>query len=535
MELRGYNLSFFFFSSRRRHTRSTRDWSSDVCSSDLRGNLTGRTRAAQRQRVHAPPCHGGQVPRPLALPPPADLTRVGGGVRGTSSQRDMPCRRRAATTSTRAAGPPRASHGHGIVDRHHRNPQAGKLKGCLEPRCRLQRAHTHWPSHSSPITTGLASGRESADAMQGMPIPPDPAMAEAANPETRLATRPISNLKPAHRPLALPVSLVRTVALRCPAVVGRVPARQVPAVHASWPLAAPRFDRSSKLPSLHCDRPRCRPWLAGCHRRGLLLLAHVRPCSFAFAATWAPAGERTGASIRLRHVGLRCCGRRGRRQARWPFLSELGPIPLWPLGLAADSSPAATGGERRPRTPAGDDGDGWGRAGGKVGGGYSSPPRRQPPAPPRLPGRSSRTSTSFARCRAQRPLHTTARSAYPAAGCSSPRASHFCAVRASPDSKRASCAMEFIPTSVKQSFMHAVRVHADSASTGRDKCIQLDGSGRCLDQSALTNLLTNKPRWRKHGRPSPASEATWNTQHNKASSVRRTPGHAKPRREGRSF
>src|SRR5204863_1326291 len=28
---------FFFFSSRRRHTRSLRDWSSDVCSSDLEG------------------------------------------------------------------------------------------------------------------------------------------------------------------------------------------------------------------------------------------------------------------------------------------------------------------------------------------------------------------------------------------------------------------------------------------------------------------------------------------------------------------
>src|SRR5699024_11281881 len=27
-----------FFSSRRRHTRSKRDWSSDVCSSDLTGN-----------------------------------------------------------------------------------------------------------------------------------------------------------------------------------------------------------------------------------------------------------------------------------------------------------------------------------------------------------------------------------------------------------------------------------------------------------------------------------------------------------------
>src|SRR5699024_12069199 len=33
-----YSTSFvfsFFFSSRRRHTRSKRDWSSDVCSSDL--------------------------------------------------------------------------------------------------------------------------------------------------------------------------------------------------------------------------------------------------------------------------------------------------------------------------------------------------------------------------------------------------------------------------------------------------------------------------------------------------------------------
>src|SRR2546429_5156078 len=28
-------ISFFFFSSRRRHTRCSRDWSSDVCSSDL--------------------------------------------------------------------------------------------------------------------------------------------------------------------------------------------------------------------------------------------------------------------------------------------------------------------------------------------------------------------------------------------------------------------------------------------------------------------------------------------------------------------
>src|SRR3989449_4915486 len=32
-------LCFFFFSSRRRHTRCSRDWSSDVCSSDLLGNV----------------------------------------------------------------------------------------------------------------------------------------------------------------------------------------------------------------------------------------------------------------------------------------------------------------------------------------------------------------------------------------------------------------------------------------------------------------------------------------------------------------
>src|SRR5256884_3580716 len=32
----------FFFSSRRRHTRCSRDWSSDVCSSDLLSNHGGR-------------------------------------------------------------------------------------------------------------------------------------------------------------------------------------------------------------------------------------------------------------------------------------------------------------------------------------------------------------------------------------------------------------------------------------------------------------------------------------------------------------
>src|SRR6266480_3138814 len=45
---------FFFFSSRRRHTRLTCDWSSDVCSSDL-GELQGEVRG-HRVLAH-PPAH----------------------------------------------------------------------------------------------------------------------------------------------------------------------------------------------------------------------------------------------------------------------------------------------------------------------------------------------------------------------------------------------------------------------------------------------------------------------------------------------
>src|SRR5690606_40020763 len=41
---------FFFFSSRRRHTRFSRDWSSDVCSSDLNLNQYG---------IRAEAFHGG--------------------------------------------------------------------------------------------------------------------------------------------------------------------------------------------------------------------------------------------------------------------------------------------------------------------------------------------------------------------------------------------------------------------------------------------------------------------------------------------
>src|SRR5699024_12540108 len=60
-------LFFFFFSSRRRHTRSKRDWSSDVCSSDLDvgrgGHGRGGLRRGDRGRHDRDPLGGcGQGP-----------------------------------------------------------------------------------------------------------------------------------------------------------------------------------------------------------------------------------------------------------------------------------------------------------------------------------------------------------------------------------------------------------------------------------------------------------------------------------------
>src|SRR5699024_12104422 len=56
---------FFFFSSRRRHTRSKRDWSSDVCSSDLHRRPTdllagpgNRSGALNRIHDHRPKTTG---------------------------------------------------------------------------------------------------------------------------------------------------------------------------------------------------------------------------------------------------------------------------------------------------------------------------------------------------------------------------------------------------------------------------------------------------------------------------------------------
>src|SRR5687768_18429461 len=64
----------FFFSSRRRHTRCSRDWSSDVCSSDL-GNGTESGRLVIGKTVNGKGV-GGDVQSPIQVP---------GGVRGGSN------------------------------------------------------------------------------------------------------------------------------------------------------------------------------------------------------------------------------------------------------------------------------------------------------------------------------------------------------------------------------------------------------------------------------------------------------------------
>src|SRR5438105_6513837 len=72
------SASCFFFSSRRRHTRSTRDWSSDVCSSDLIFPpviIRVRTESGWREETHV----DGGVTLPFFIAPaPEDLPQFAG-------------------------------------------------------------------------------------------------------------------------------------------------------------------------------------------------------------------------------------------------------------------------------------------------------------------------------------------------------------------------------------------------------------------------------------------------------------------------
>src|SRR5690606_40819326 len=55
----------FFFSSRRRHTRFSRDWSSDVCSSDLPEGRRRRSCCCSPRSSALPPLREGSLPEGL--------------------------------------------------------------------------------------------------------------------------------------------------------------------------------------------------------------------------------------------------------------------------------------------------------------------------------------------------------------------------------------------------------------------------------------------------------------------------------------
>src|SRR5204863_3636816 len=68
-------IFFFFFSSRRRHTRSLRDWSSDVCSSDLRASESGPPPSSSRVTTTPTRAPSPLPPRPRR--PRSEERRVG--------------------------------------------------------------------------------------------------------------------------------------------------------------------------------------------------------------------------------------------------------------------------------------------------------------------------------------------------------------------------------------------------------------------------------------------------------------------------
>src|SRR4051794_41982516 len=67
------SLSIFFFSSRRRHTRWTGDWSSDVCSSDLSGGKVSAEDLGREVELFSPVVNDG--PSEETLPPLVHLAR----------------------------------------------------------------------------------------------------------------------------------------------------------------------------------------------------------------------------------------------------------------------------------------------------------------------------------------------------------------------------------------------------------------------------------------------------------------------------
>src|SRR2546430_14032242 len=105
---------YFFFSSRRRHTRFDCDWSSDVCSSDWLANRSPRhpVVVAEPTEPRFVGGHGGGETEPgrtFVKPPtegsgPADPWRQGGGETGPAAPLSGPPRKAPAPPTPGAGG-----------------------------------------------------------------------------------------------------------------------------------------------------------------------------------------------------------------------------------------------------------------------------------------------------------------------------------------------------------------------------------------------------------------------------------------------
>src|SRR5207248_3302892 len=173
--LRYFYLDFFFFSSRRRHTRSYGDWSSDVCSSDYRAAAPPyeRRRSWQRSAAsHPRSCHPRRTPRAGR----AD-SRSRGSSRGKRRCSAPRCGRerppRRAATPTHSWSTP-----HEVAQPLHQLPDP--RQGIL-PIPDLQARPGGLPTHQllealpeGRIASWVAPGRAPHDVEEPLHVPPQP-------------------------------------------------------------------------------------------------------------------------------------------------------------------------------------------------------------------------------------------------------------------------------------------------------------------------------------------------------------------------
>src|SRR5215475_8054155 len=152
---------FFFFSSRRRHTRFSRDWSSDVCSSDLPQVLAEV--AAGVRRANQDLARAEQVRRFTLLP--AEWTAETGELTPTLKRRRRViarASRRRNRTALRAARPGRDRRDPGTRLASRRQASPGAARSLLvrrQARQRSQRLRWRTPARPDPPRTATCNRR----------------------------------------------------------------------------------------------------------------------------------------------------------------------------------------------------------------------------------------------------------------------------------------------------------------------------------------------------------------------------------------